>query len=150
MNIPAYDNAFRRIGSTIFAPKLKEMINHKDYIEANDAKKLRLIRAITSSAAAETRNIIMEYHPQLEMQRLVRRLSSAEMREIFDEMKSKEGGKEYVERLNNMNIYENLEVVTKILSFSKAIKNRWNKIKEENDGLRAEKSLALKQTRLGK
>ena len=150
VNIPAYDNAFRRIGSTIFAPKLKEMINHKDYIEANDAKKLRLIRAITSSAAAVTRNIIMEYHPQLEMQRLVRRLSSAEMREIFDEMKSKEGGKEYVERLNNMNIYENLEVVTKILSFSKAIKNRWNKIKKENDGLRAEKSLALEKTRLGK
>ena len=151
VNIPEYDNAFRKIGSQFFSPMLKYFFNHRDYIEASDARKIRIIKAIKGVASAETRNVIIEYHPQLEMQRLVRLLSDTERREIFEKIRTEEGaeGKAWVENLNNINIYEHPGVVDKLRSYSEEIEKEWRDILDQNEILKKSSKKELTEARGG-
>ena len=132
VNVPAYDNAFIRIGSEYFPPVLKELVNSKGYIGLSDSFKKKVIQKKKAQLTATVRNIIISQLPQLEMQRLVRLLSDTERRAIFAEIRKNPGGKEYVESLNDMNIYEHPKVIEKLFHYSKTLDAKWKSLVAAN------------------
>lgn len=127
LNIPEYDNAFRRIGSRIFSDDFGRMFKNADYISSSDNTKRRIIAALRNVAAIKTRNVIIEYFPGLELQRQVRTMSETEIREAKREL-----GPDFAKSLEGMDIYKNKEVSKRLILMSDLLDERFKEIKKSN------------------
>ena len=145
LNIPDYDNTFRRIGSDYFRDDFNRMFRNSDYINSSKAKQIRIVKAVRNVASTKTRNVIIERFPGLEIKRMLRSMSEAEVREAVAGL-----SKEEQEELKNVDIYTHKGAALKLVRMNTRIKERWKEIVANNIKVLRQDKLKLSDAVLGK
>ena len=145
LNIPDYDNTFRRIGSDYFVDDFNRMFRNSDYIDSPKAQQIRIVKALRNVASTKTRNVIIERFPGLEIKRMLRSMSEAEVREAVAGLSKAEQ-----EELKKVDIYTHKGAALKLVRMNKRIKARWDEIVKNNVEVLRQDKLKLSDAVLNK
>ena len=121
------------------------MFRNSDYIDSPKAQQIRIVKALRNVASTKTRNVIIERFPGLEIKRMLRSMSEAEVREALAGLDKAEQ-----EELKKVDIYTHKGAALKLVRMNKRIKARWDEIVKNNVEVLRQDKLKLSDAVLNK